>query len=94
MLSQNLCSVGEKPQGSGNLPVLIVGNRGGWSIGESFARACDELGTPFVQIESSGAMHGPALLRRLLWRLWDHRPIRLERFSAEVVDLFVRGNHL
>ena len=87
MLSQRPCSGGDKSQGSGNLSLLIVGNRGGSNIGQSFARACDELGTPFVQIESSRAMQGPLLARRLLWHLRDHQPIRLGKFSAEVVDL-------
>ena len=87
MVSQNLYLISEKAQASGSLPVLIVGDRGGSNIGESFARACNEIGTLFLQVESSGAMRGPTLLRRLLWRLGDHRPIRLERFSAELVDL-------
>lgn len=65
---------------------LIVGNCGGSGVGGSFARACDEIGVPFTQIESNGAMDGPALPRRLLWHFRDHRPIRLEEFSSEVVE--------
>ncbi len=84
---QNLPFVGEDSQGSGNLSLLIVGNRGGSNIGESFARACKELQVPFVQIESNGAMRGSPLLRRVLWHMWDYRPIRLGKFSNEVVSL-------
>ena len=87
MLSQRPCLVGENSQRSSTLSLLIVGNRGGSNIGQSFARACDELGTPIVQIESSRALQGPLLVRRLLWHFGDHRPIRLGKFSEEVVDL-------
>jgi len=70
-----------------NRPVLILGNRGGSNVGESFARACSEIGIPFLQIESDRAMRGSAVLRRVIWHLWDHQPIRLRRHSAEIVDL-------
>lgn len=67
--------------------MIIVGDRGGSCVGESFARACYQLDTPFAQIESNRAMRGPLIVRRFLWHLWNHRPIRLRRFSSEVVDL-------
>jgi len=86
VLSQDQRSGNDDSRGSGDPRLLIIGNRGGSNIGESFARACSEIGTPFVQIESKEAMRAPAVLRRLVWRLWDHQPIRLGKFSAEVVD--------
>ena len=85
MFSQNQYSGGDNSQGR-NLRLLIIGNRSGSNVGGSFARACDEIGVSFSQIESEGAMRGPALPRRLLWHFWDHKPIRLEEFSAEVVE--------
>jgi spore maturation protein CgeB len=83
---QNQCSGSDNSRGSGSARLLIIGNRGGSNVGESFARACGELGIPVVQIESNGAMCGSTIGSRLLWRLWDHQPIRLGKFSAEVVD--------
>ena len=86
MPSQNQHSCVDNSRSSENLRLLIIGNRGGSNVGESFARACAELSASFVQIESDGAMRGAAMIRRLLWRLWDHHPLRLGKFSAEVVD--------
>jgi spore maturation protein CgeB len=86
MLSQHQRSGGDNSRGSTDLKLLIVGNGGGSNVGASFARACNEIGTPFVQIESNRAMRGPATLRRLVWRLRDHQPMRLGKFSTEVVD--------
>jgi len=66
-----------------------VGNRGGSNIGESFARSCPLLGTSFEQIESRFAFEGASLLRRARWHLLGRTPLRLERFSDELVDACV-----
>ncbi len=69
------------------LSVLIIGNRGGSNIGESFARACDQIDVGVAQIESHRALRGPLILRRIWFRLHDRQPLGLQRFCAEVVQL-------
>ena len=74
-----------EPDSKSARDLVIVGNRGGSNIGGSFARACEFGGTSFQQIESRLAFEGPVLLRRARWHLWGHTPLRLERFSTDVV---------
>jgi spore maturation protein CgeB len=66
--------------------VLILGNRGGTNVGGSFERSAHDLALGVHVMESKGATDGPALLRRLKWHLLDHTPLRLEVFSAAVVQ--------
>ena len=89
MLSPRIsCTSPDLPR-YGRRDLVIVGNRGGSNIGESFARSCPVLGTSFEQIESRFAFEGASLLRRARWHLLGRTPLRLERFSDELVDACV-----
>src|SRR5437588_516238 len=72
--------------------LLIIGNRGGTHISDSFARACRQIEMSCEQIDSIKAMRGPATLRRIVWHFGGHRPLRLHGFSEEVVE-FCRTIH-
>ena len=69
-----------------NPALLIVGNPGEEHVGSHLRRAAAELGIPAEFADMSRAAGGP-ILRRLSWRLLGHRPGRLNRFSAEIVEM-------
>lgn len=64
--------------------ILIIGNRGGSNVGESFFRACEVARIPAAQLEPREAMEAPVWIRRALWLL-DRRPFRLREFAAKVM---------
>jgi spore maturation protein CgeB len=67
--------------------LLIIGNVGGTNVGGSLAKQSPGSSSWTIDLlESNDAMRGPALLRRLRWHLFDRQPLRLERFSATVVQ--------
>jgi spore maturation protein CgeB len=66
-------------------PVLIIGNRGGSNIGQSFERGASGLKIPVSLIESRLSMSGPRWLQRLKWHLLDRKPLRLEEFGRTVI---------
>src|SRR5579871_86262 len=66
--------------------LLIVDNIGGTNVGGSLAKHAPDSAWKIDLLESNDAMRGPALLRRLRWRFLDRKPLRLEQFSARVVD--------
>jgi hypothetical protein len=67
-----------------NPEILIIGNRGGSNVGESFFRACELAGIPAAQIEPCEAMDAPVWIRRAFW-LVDRRPVRMNEFAAKVL---------
>src|SRR5690242_14840809 len=69
-----------------NPALLIVGNSGEEHVGSHLRRAATELGIATEFADSSRAAGGP-VLSRLSWRLLGHRPGRLNRFSAEIVEM-------
>jgi spore maturation protein CgeB len=64
--------------------LLIIGNRGGTNIGESLERSARSLPVEAAMLVSQEASEGPALLRRIKWRLCGRRPLRLTWFSRKV----------
>jgi len=72
-----------------NPALLIVGNSGEEHVGAHLRRAATELGIAAEFADVSRAAGGP-ILGRLSWRLLGHRPGRLNRFSAELVEMCAR----
>ncbi|HEV2211471.1 MAG TPA: glycosyltransferase [Verrucomicrobiae bacterium] len=68
------------------MKLLIIGNRGGTHIGQRLQSAATAFGHNAALLDSAAAMAGSRWLRRLNWRLRDHRPTRLDRFSDVVVE--------
>jgi spore maturation protein CgeB len=66
--------------------LLIVGNIGGTNVGASLAKRAPDSSWSIDLLESDAAMRGPALLRRVRWRFFDRKPLRLEQFSSRVVE--------
>jgi spore maturation protein CgeB len=66
--------------------ILIVGHRGGSSVGESFERAARNLELTYTLLDAMGAMRGPLLLQKAYWHLLNRRPIHLRSFSEEVLQ--------
>jgi spore maturation protein CgeB len=68
------------------LKVAIVGGFSGAHLAGSLARAAERLGVETIRLDTADAAGGAPWLRALRWRLADRRPLRLDRFSAAVVD--------
>src|SRR5262245_17510876 len=64
--------------------VLIVGNKGGTNVGESFWRASIALGWKVAFRDARQAYHDCIWLQRISWHLADHRPWRLIAFSHSI----------
>jgi spore maturation protein CgeB len=65
--------------------LVLVGNPGVVHVGAHLHAAARELGLGVTFCNAEGAFSGPAVLRKLSWRLRGHRPLRLRQFSREVV---------
>ena len=85
LLRNHSFSASERPAASTSHRWLIVGNRGGAHVGDSFEYAASRLGLQIELIESKDAMRGSALLRRLRWYLSDRTPLRLKQFGADLL---------
>jgi len=70
--------------------LLIAGARGGTNVGQSLYEGAERAGYRAMLLDTKLAMQGPYLLTKLKWHLMGHRPVRLSRFSAEVVDTCAR----
>jgi spore maturation protein CgeB len=81
----------EPPESRRDMQLLIVGNRGGTNVGGSFERSAHDLALGVHMMESEDATDGPAWLRRLKWHLLGRTPLRLEGFSAAVVQFCRRA---
>ncbi len=68
------------------MDLLIVGNRGGSNVGESFERAARELKLSSIYLNALTAMAGPLLLRQACWHLLRRRPLSLAAFSRDVLE--------
>ena len=64
--------------------LMIVGNRGGTNVGESFWRASIALGWKVAFRDARQAYHDSAWLQRISWHLAGHRPWRLIAFSHSI----------
>lgn len=69
---------------------MIVGNRGGTNIAESFSRSAGLLGADVIFFEARKAQSRSPLFNSLLWRLNDKRPWAMPAFCRELVDCAVR----
>jgi hypothetical protein len=65
--------------------LVLVGNAGGTNVGWSLWKAAQEKGLEGEFCDARTAFAGPRLLARLSWWLRRRRPLRLDRFSREVV---------
>jgi len=63
---------------------MILGNRGGTHVGESFLRAAQDLGLEAKLADAREAMAAPLLLRIFNWRVRGRRPTRLKGFSRNL----------
>ena len=80
---------GRSSRGAGErepLKVAIVGGFSGSHLAGSLARAAERLGIETICLDTAEAASGAPWLGALRWRLADRRPLRLDRFSAGVVD--------
>jgi spore maturation protein CgeB len=64
--------------------LLIVGGVGLTQVGEALLLGAKTLGYQATQIDTAAASQGPRVLRALSWRLFGHRPLRLQSFSKAV----------
>src|SRR5262245_32379425 len=64
--------------------LMIVGNKGGTNVGESFWRASIALGWKAAFRDARQAYHHCIWLHRISWHLADHRPWRLIAFSRSI----------
>lgn len=71
---------GEKPT-----KIALVGSFSGTHIAGSFARAAAHNAIDCMLFDVADSNRGNRLLRTISWRLVDRRPLRLSRFSADVV---------
>lgn len=70
--------------------LLIVGNRSGSNIGGCFERAAIELGIPVSVVEASLGTAAPRLVQFFAWRVLGKRPIFLNRFSRQLLEICER----
>jgi spore maturation protein CgeB len=70
--------------------LLIVGNRGGSNIGESFERAAAQVGMETHLMEAKYALSPSPWVQRWHWWLCGRRPARLRSFSQQVADFAYR----
>jgi spore maturation protein CgeB len=66
--------------------LLLVGNRGGSSVGESFERAAQKLHLDYTFLDATGSMVGPRVVQKAYWRLLGRRPVSLRSFSGNVLS--------
>ncbi len=66
--------------------VVLVADGGAMQLGAHLIDAASTLGLALETLDTRDAFEGPELVRSAFWRLAGHRPVRLTRFSARVVD--------
>jgi spore maturation protein CgeB len=71
--------------------LALLGAMGGTHIGGSLARGAVKLGIKSILFDAELAAAGSRLLRSLSWHLGDRRPLRLNRFSDELVETCARA---
>src|SRR5262245_16824653 len=71
--------------------IAIVGASGGSHVGASLKRAAERLDHEVLWFDTNEAARGNRILGALRWRYGDKRPLRLERFSGEVVEACARA---
>jgi spore maturation protein CgeB len=68
------------------LKLVLVGNFERGHVGHSLEQAARQLQIQVLPLDTSEAVATPRWLTRINWHLRGHRPPRLERFSAKVVQ--------
>jgi len=76
--------------GNSSPKLIIVGNSGGTNVGESLRRAAHGDGYSVRFFDAYGATGKSRIFQSIAWRLFDRRPMHLNRFSAEVVRACAR----
>lgn len=66
--------------------VLILGNPRETHVGRHLFQGAEAVGVAAEIMDVETAYEGPRLLRALFWRFAGRRPLRLARFSAQLVD--------
>ena len=66
--------------------LLIVGNRGGTNVAESFARSAQHLAIPYTLADAREAQSDSWLINALCWRLFGRRPARMRTFGGHLLD--------
>ncbi|HBI22409.1 MAG TPA: hypothetical protein DDY37_07510, partial [Legionella sp.] len=66
--------------------LLIIGNRGGTNVAESFARSAKHLAIPFTFADAREAQSASRLVNALCWRLLDRRSARMRRFGLGLLS--------
>lgn len=67
------------------MKLLIVGNPDPTHVGGHFLRAAEGLGWNVSLLNANDAYAGPLWIKRVCWHLLKRRPLRLGRFSDDVV---------
>lgn len=67
--------------------LLIVGYPAEYHIGSHFFNAAQELNLRVKLIDANASFAGSILARQLNWKLRQHRPVNLSRFSKYVVEI-------
>lgn len=70
--------------------MVLVADAGPMQLGAHLIEAASTLGLSVDTFDTREAFEGPDLLRTASWRLAGHRPLRLGRFSARVLDAIRR----
>lgn len=66
--------------------LLIVGNRGGTNVAESFARSAEQLNQTYTFADAREAQSSFRLVNTLCWRLRDRRPVLIRAFGLGLLD--------
>jgi|SRR5579862_1625046 len=64
--------------------LMIIGNKGGTNIADSFRRAGTSIGWNVEFCVAGQAYSKNAWLQRLVWHMGGHRPVHIRKFSASV----------
>jgi len=65
--------------------LLIVGNRGGTNVAESFARSAAPLRLPYTFADAREAQSSFRLVNAFCWRLLDRRSARMRSFGVNLI---------
>lgn len=66
--------------------LLIVGNRGGTNVAESFARSATHLRHVLTLADARAAQSASRLVNTLCWRLLDRRSVRMREFGLNLIE--------
>src|SRR5262245_9398693 len=64
--------------------LIIVGETGGTSVGESLARAGRVIGHNVTHLDARESYSAPVWVRRIFWHAFDRRPPKLHSFQRHI----------